>query len=37
MRKILRTAGLWLMIVAVLPLQSRATELLVPVGKVIGL
>ena len=37
MRKILRTAGLWLMIVAGLPLQSRAAELLVPVGKVIGL
>ena len=37
MRKILRTAGLWLMIVAVLPLQSRAAQLLVPVGKVIGL
>ena len=37
MRKIIRTAGLWLMMVAVLPLQSRAAELLVPVGKVIGL
>ena len=37
MRKILRTAGLYLMIVAVLPLQSRAAELLIPVGKVIGL
>ena len=37
MRKILRTAGLWLMIVAVLPLQSRAAQMLVPVGKVIGL
>ena len=37
MRKILRTAGLCLMIVAGLPLQSRAAELLVPVGKVIGL
>lgn len=37
MRKILRTAGLYLMMVAVLPLQSRAAEMLVPVGKVIGL
>ena len=37
MRKILHTAGLWLMIVAVLPLQAEATRLLVPVGKVIGL
>ena len=37
MRKILRTAGLWLMIVAGLPLQSRAAQMLVPVGKVIGL
>lgn len=36
MRKILHTAGLWLMVVAVLPLQSRAAQL-VPVGKVIGL
>lgn len=37
MRKILRAAGLWLMIVAVLPLQTRAAQMLVPVGKVIGL
>ena len=37
MRRILRAAGLWLMIVAVLPLQSRAAQMLVPVGKVIGL
>ena len=37
MRRMLRTAGLWLMIVAVLPLQAEATRLLVPVGKVIGL
>lgn len=37
MRKILRTAGLWLMIVAVLPLQTEAAKLLIPVGKVIGL
>ncbi len=37
MRKILRTAGLWLMIVAVLPVQTWASEMLVPVGKVIGL
>jgi len=36
MRKILRTAGLYLLLVAVLPLQSRAAQL-VPVGKVIGL
>jgi stage IV sporulation protein B len=33
----LRGAGLWLMILAVLPLQAEATRLLVPVGKVIGL
>ena len=31
MRKILRTAGLWLMIVAVLPVQTWAAEMLVPV------
>jgi len=37
MRRMLRSAGLWLMIVAVLPLQANATRLLVPVGKVIGL
>ena len=37
MRRILRSAGLWLMIVAVLPLQAHAERLLVPVGKVIGL
>ena len=37
MRKMLRTAGFLLMLVAVLPLQSRATQMLVPVGKVIGL
>ena len=37
MRKILHTAGLWLMIMAVLPLQADAARLLVPVGRVIGL
>ena len=37
MRRILRSAGLWLMIVAVLPLRANAARLLVPVGKVIGL
>ena len=37
MRKILRSARLWIMIVAVLPLQANAARLLVPVGKVIGL
>lgn len=37
MRKFLRGAGMWLMIVAVLPLQANADRLLVPVGKVIGL
>ena len=37
MRKILRSAGIWLMIVAVLPLQANAARLLVPVGRVIGL
>ena len=37
MKRMLRGAGLWLMILAVLPLQAEATRLLVPVGKVIGL
>ena len=37
MRKFLRFAGIWLMIVAVLPLQANAARMLVPVGKVIGL
>lgn len=37
MKKMLRSAGLWLIIVAVLPLQANAARLLVPVGKVIGL
>ncbi len=37
MRKFLRLAGIWLMIVAVLPLQANAARMLVPVGKVIGL
>ncbi len=37
MRKFLRGAGLWLLLAAVLPLQTNAARLLVPVGKVIGL
>ena len=37
MKRMLRRAGLWLIIVAVLPLQTNAVRLLVPVGKVIGL
>ena len=37
MRRMIRSAGLWLMMVAVLPLQANAARLLVPVGKVIGL
>ena len=37
MRRMLRSAGLWLMILAVLPLQTEAARLLVPVGTVIGL
>ena len=37
MKRMLHWAGLWLMIVAVLPLQANAARLLVPVGKVIGL
>ena len=37
MRRMLRGAAIWLMIVAVLPLQANAARLLVPVGKVIGL
>ena len=37
MRKLIRCAGIWVMIVAVLPLQANAARMLVPVGKVIGL
>lgn len=37
MRKFLRGAGMWLLIVAVLPLQANAERMLVPVGTVIGL
>jgi len=37
MRRMLRSAAIWLMIVAVLPLRANAARLLVPVGKVIGL
>ena len=37
MRRMLRSAGLLFVIVAVLPLQAKAARLLVPVGKVIGL
>ena len=37
MRRMLRSAGLFFVIVAVLPLQAHAARLLVPVGKVIGL
>lgn len=37
MRRMLRSAAIWLMIVAVLPLQADAARFLVPVGKVIGL
>ena len=37
MRRMLRSAGLWFLLVAVLPLQTHAVRLLVPVGKVIGL
>ena len=37
MKRILRSTGLWFMMVAVLPLQTNAARLLVPVGKVIGL
>ena len=37
MRRMLRCAGVWLMILAVLPLRADASRLLVPVGKVIGL
>jgi len=37
MRRLLRSAGLWILIVAVLPLQANAARMLVPVGKVIGL
>ena len=37
MRRILRSAGLWMMLVVILPLQSRAAEMLVPVGRIIGL
>ena len=37
MRKFLRGIGIWLLLVAVLPLQANAERMLVPVGKVIGL
>ena len=37
MRRMLRSAGLFFVIVTVLPLQARAARLLVPVGRVIGL
>ena len=37
MKKIVRSAGLWVLLVAVLPVQAHATRLLVPVGKVVGL
>ena len=37
MKRILRSAGLWLMLVAVLPVQADASRMLIPVGKVIGL
>ena len=37
MRRMLRCAGVWLMILVALPLRADASRLLVPVGKVIGL
>ena len=37
MKRLLRSATVWMMIVAVLPLRTDAARLLVPVGKVIGL
>lgn len=37
MRRVLRSAGLLFVILAVLPVQANAARLLVPVGKVIGL
>lgn len=37
MRRMLRSVGLWFLILAVLPVQANAARLLVPVGKVIGL
>ena len=37
MKKIVRSAGLWVLLVAVLPLQAHADRMLVPVGKVVGL
>ena len=37
MKRVLHTAGLWLLLAAVLPLQADAARLLVPVGRVIGL
>ena len=37
MKRMLRSAGLLFVILAVLPLQANAARLLVPVGKVIGL
>lgn len=37
MRSMLRSAGLWILIAVVLPLQANAARMLIPVGKVIGL
>ena len=37
MKRMLRSAVIWLIIVAVLPLQAKAARLLIPVGRVIGL
>ena len=37
MRRMLRSTGLWILIIAVLPLRANAARMLVPVGRVIGL
>ncbi len=37
MRRFLRSAGLCLLLAAILPLESHAAEMLIPVGKIIGL
>ena len=37
MKRLFRAACLWAMLFSLLPLQARAAELLIPVGKIIGL
>lgn len=37
MRRMLRTIGLWMVLFVLLPCQAQAAELLIPVGRIIGL